>query len=50
MGVGHLQVNGLGPVLEELVDVDQDGEAEDGEGDAGGRVPGELVVRPGFFF
>ena len=47
MGVGHLEIQGLRAVLEELVDVDQDGEDEDGEGDAGGRVPRELVMRPG---
>ena len=36
----------LTAVLEEPVDVDQDGEDKDGDGDHGGRVPWELVVRP----
>ena len=31
-------------VLEEPVDVDEDGERQDGDGYDGGRVPGELVV------
>ena len=31
-------------VLEEPVDVDEDGEGQDGDGYDGGRVPGELVV------
>ena len=36
----------LAPVLEESVDVNHDGEDEDGDGDHSGRVPWELVVRP----
>ena len=34
----------LSVVLEESVDVDEDGERQDGDGYDGGRVPGELVV------
>ena len=36
----------LAAVLEEPVDVDQDGEDKDGDGDHCGGVPRELVVRP----
>ena len=36
----------LGPVLEEPVDVDQDGEEEDGQGGQARGVVAELEVRP----
>ena len=40
----------LAPVLKESVDVDDDGEDEDSNGDHGGRVSWELVVRPKISF
>ena len=39
----------LSAVFEEPVDVDHDGEDEDGYGDHCGRVSRELVVRPKIF-
>ena len=40
----------LALVLKESVDVDHDGEYEDGDGDHRGRVPWEVIVRPGIWF